>query len=57
MLVLSRGRGERVRIGDDVIITVLELKMNQVRLGIEAPKSIPVHGDEIYQKIKAEEAK
>ena len=57
MLVLSRGRGERVRIGDDVIITVLELKMNQVRLGIEAPKSIPVHRDEIYQKIKAEEAK
>lgn len=52
MLILTRRVGETVYIGDEVTITVLALKGVQVRVGINAPKSIAVHREEIYQRIK-----
>jgi carbon storage regulator len=55
MLVLSRRIGEALMIGDEVNITVLGIKGNQVRFGINAPLSIPVHREEIYLKVKKEE--
>lgn len=54
MLVLSRQRDQRIMIGDDIIITVVEIRENKVRLGIEAPKEIPVHRDEIYARVQEE---
>jgi carbon storage regulator len=56
MLILTRRVGETVVIGDDVTITVLGVKGNQVRVGINAPKSIAVHREEIYERIKREHA-
>ncbi|MDM7323282.1 MAG: carbon storage regulator CsrA [Gammaproteobacteria bacterium] len=55
MLILTRRIGEVLRIGDDVSITILGIKGNQVRIGIEAPKDIAVHREEIYQRIKREQ--
>ncbi|PJE14478.1 carbon storage regulator CsrA [Legionella sp.] len=55
MLILTRRISETMIIGDDVNITILGIKGNQVRLGINAPKSISVHREEIYLKVKAEE--
>ncbi len=54
MLILTRRISESVIIGDDVKITVLGIKGNQVRLGIDAPKSVSVHREEIYQRIQGE---
>ncbi len=54
MLILTRRVGEVLRIGDDVSITILGVKGNQVRIGIDAPKDVAVHRDEIYQRIKRE---
>ncbi len=54
MLILTRRVGETVTIGDDVTITVLSVKGRQVRVGINAPKHIPVHRQEIYQRIQSE---
>lgn len=54
MLVLSRKRGESIMIGDDVEITVLDIRGNKVRLGIAAPAEIPVHRKEVYEAIKQE---
>jgi carbon storage regulator len=54
MLILTRRIGERLRIGDEVSVTVLDVKGNQVRLGVDAPKDVPVHREEIFQKISAE---
>ena len=56
MLILTRRIGESVIIGDDVKITVLGVKGSQVRLGIEAPKSVSVHREEIYERIQQEKA-
>jgi len=56
MLVLTRGIKEKIVIGDDVSVTVLGVKGNQVRIGIEAPLEIPVHREEIYQRILKERA-
>lgn len=56
MLILTRRVGESVMIGEEVSITVLGVKGNQVRLGINAPKSVAVHREEIYERIKREGA-
>lgn len=56
MLILSRRISERLVIGDDITITVLGIKGHQVRIGIDAPKSIGVHRQEIYLKIQEEKA-
>ena len=56
MLVLTRHIGEKIFIGDDVTVTVLELKGRHVRIGIEAPREIPVYREEIYQRILKERA-
>lgn len=52
MLILTRRVGEKMMIGDDIELTILGIKGNQARIGINAPLSIPVHREEIYQKIK-----
>ncbi len=56
MLVLTRTINEKIVIGDDVSVTVLGVKGNQVRIGIEAPLEIPVHREEIYQRLLKERA-
>ena len=55
MLILTRRTGETVMIGNEVTLTVLGVKGNQVRIGINAPKSVPVHREEIYERIKREQ--
>lgn len=55
MLILTRRVGETVMIGNDVTVTVLGVKGNQVRVGINAPKSVAVHREEIYERIKREQ--
>ena len=57
MLVLSRQRDESIMIGDDVEITIVDVRGDKVRLGINAPKSIPVHRREIYNAIQREKNK
>ena len=54
MLIISRNIAEKIRIGDDIEIMVLEVTGQQVRLGIKAPKSIEVHREEVYQRIQLE---
>ncbi len=55
MLILTRRVGESITIGEDVKVTVLGVKGSQVRVGIDAPKDVPVHREEIYDRIKNEE--
>lgn len=54
MLILTRRVGERLMIGDDISVTVLAVKGNQVRVGVHAPSSVSVHREEIYARIQAE---
>ena len=54
MLILTRRVGESVMIGDDASVVVLGVKGGQVRLGVQAPKNVPVHREEIYKRIAAE---
>jgi carbon storage regulator len=54
MLILTRRVGESLIIGDDVVINVLGVKGNQVRIGVDAPKNVSVHREEIYDRIQAE---
>jgi carbon storage regulator len=57
MLILTRRIGESLNIGDEIKITLLGIKGNQVRIGIDAPKHVEVHREEIYDKIKRETRK
>lgn len=54
MLILTRKPGETLTIGDDVKVTVLNIKGNQVRIGVKAPKEVEVHREEIYERIQRE---
>lgn len=54
MLILTRRVGETLMVGDDVSVTVLGVKGNQVRIGVNAPKDVAVHREEIYQRIQKE---
>ena len=56
MLILTRRVGETLMVGDDVAVTVLGIKGNQIRIGINAPKDVAVHREEIYERIKREKA-
>ena len=55
MLVLTRRVGEKIRIGDDIVVTLLGVRGNQYKVGIEAPKSVAVHREEIFQRIQSGE--
>ncbi|MEQ8790172.1 MAG: carbon storage regulator CsrA [Pirellulaceae bacterium] len=57
MLVLSRHRDESIMIGDDVVVTIVDIRGDKVRLGIEAPQDIPVHRQEVYEAIQRENRK
>ena len=54
MLVLSRQRDESIMIGDDIVITIVDIRGDKVRIGIQAPTSIPVHRQEVYDAIQRE---
>jgi len=55
MLILTRRVGEALMVGDEVTVTVLGVKGNQVRIGVNAPKHVSVHREEIYERIRAEQ--
>jgi len=57
MLVLSRQRDESIIIGDNIVLTVVDIRGDKVRLGIEAPKEVPVHRQEVYDAIQREQAR
>lgn len=52
MLILTRKLGEGIRVGDDVVVKIVEIRGGQVRLGIEAPRAVPVHREEVFQMIR-----
>jgi carbon storage regulator len=56
MLVLSRQRDESIIIGDNIVITIVDIRGDKVRLGIDAPKEVPVHRQEVYDAIQRERA-
>ena len=57
MLVLSRHRDESIMIGDDIVVTIVDIRGDKVRLGINAPQDIPVHRQEVYEAIQRENRK
>lgn len=54
MLILTRKIGERIQIGDDIVVSILEISKGSVRLGVDAPKRVPIHRHEVYEKIQEE---
>lgn len=56
MLVLSRKKNESIVINDNIIVTVVEVRGDKVRLGVQAPKEVPVHRSEVHEAIQAEKA-
>ena len=56
MLILTRRTGETLMVGDEITVTILGVKGNQVRIGINAPRDVAVHREEIYEKIRRDEA-
>ena len=54
MLIVTRPIGETIRIGEDIIVAVLSVKSNQIRIGIDAPRDVDVHREEIHERIAAE---
>ncbi len=54
MLILTRRAGETIMVGDEVTVTIIGIKANQVRIGVDAPRQIAVHREEIYHRIQAE---
>jgi carbon storage regulator len=54
MLILTRRLGENIKIGSNITVTILGIKGNQIRIGIEAPKDVAVHREEIFNRIKSE---
>lgn len=56
MLLLTRRPGETIHIGDDITVTVLGIKGNQIRLGVNAPQDVEVHREEIYRRVQAAKA-
>ncbi len=54
MLILTRRAGETIMVGDEVTVTIIGIKANQVRIGVNAPRQIAVHREEIYHRIQAE---
>jgi len=56
MLVLGRGVGQTIMIGDEVAITILGVNGNQVRIGVNAPKEMPVHREEVFERVQLEKA-
>ena len=57
MLVLSRHRDESIMIGDDIVVTIVDIRGDKVRLGIDAPTDIPVHRQEVYEAVQREARK
>jgi carbon storage regulator len=55
MLVLTREREQRIMIGDDIVLTIVDIRGDKVRIGIEAPKAILIHREEVYDSIRAED--
>jgi carbon storage regulator len=56
MLILTRNSGQSIKVGDDISLTVLGVQGNQVRIGIEAPRDVSVHREEVYRRIQEEQA-
>ena len=57
MLVFSRHRDESIMIGDDIVVTIVDIRGDKVRLGINAPQDVPVHRQEVYEEIQRENRK
>jgi carbon storage regulator len=55
MLVMTRRSGEKIMIGSNITLTILGVQGNQVRIGVDAPREVPVHREEIYQRIRQEQ--
>lgn len=57
MLVLTRKRNEKIRINDDIVITIVEIRGDKIRLGFEAPSEVKIHREEVYEAIEASKEK
>lgn len=57
MLVISRHKNEQIVIGDNIVLTLVEIRSDKVRIGIETPKEVPVHRREVYEAIQRKEVK